>query len=335
MLAILPWKIFTIPEDEGIVFVWDHQPPSLDFKIDGDFETASVFNDQSYNNIEKIIKDHKIDVEHVYMADYLQWTDFPYPHTCVPVALFQSCKDFYKHATTAEYSDEKSCFIMMNKQRENRLLVSAWFNQNKHINFEYTQGWETQDNDFVILKELTQFTDYSFDGFLNKKFITYNNNSPENYLNDVGGNYTIWNNVLKEKFCSSTFAIITEPVFWEKAVALYEKYLMAIYGCCFPIFCGGYGTADYLSNIGLDVFKDVIDHSYQYELHPTLRVLKALELNRGILENHNLKKLDYLDRHLKNLSLVTKHFDSFKDQFSNSQFEKYLNKFTKHRPPYY
>jgi len=331
----MPWyDIVNLSGDDGIVFVWDHQPPCQDLKLDGDFETGSVYQDQSYNNIEKIIKDHKIDVEHVYMADYLQWTDFPFPYTCAPLTLFDICDKFYKNAIVAEYSDEKSCFVMMNKCRENRLLASAWFNQNKHINFDYSQGWETQDKDFDVLKELTRFTDYSFDGFLNKKFDTYNSNSPENYLNDVAGNHIIWNNILKEKFCSSTFAIVTDPVFWEKAVFFDEKYLMAIYGCCFPIFCGGYGTADYLSNIGFDVFHDVIDHSYQYEIHPGLRVLNALESNREILENHNLKKLDYMDRHLNNLSLVRENLQNLKNQFSISQFEKYFNKFKKHRPYY-
>ena len=334
MLVIKPLENYIIPGDNGIVFVRDHQPPCPDFKIYGDFETGSVYQDQSYNNIGKIIKDHKIDVEHVYMDDYLQWTDFPFPYTCVPTYLFRVSNDFCKHAIVAEYSDENSCFIMMNKRRENRLLVSAWFNQNKHINYKYTQGWKTQDNDFVLLKELTFCTDYSFDGFLNKKFITYNNNSPENYSNDVAGNHIIWNNVLNEKFCSSTFAIVTEPVFWEKAVFLDEKYLMAIYGCCFPIFCGGYGTADYLSNIGFDVFHDVIDHSYQYEIHPGLRVLNALESNREILENHNLKKLDYMDRHLNNLNLVKENLENLKSQFSDSQFEKYFNKVKKYRPYY-
>ena len=94
---------------------------------------------------------------------------------------------------------------------------------------------------------------------------------------------------------------------------------MSLYGCCFPIFCGGYRLAEQLTRIGFDVFDDIIDHSYQYELHPGLRILNALELNRKLLESQNIRKLDHMDRHLKNLSLVRENLDSFTSQFNNIQ----------------
>ncbi len=315
MLVIHPQNIYKTSDNDNIAFVMDHQPVLFDCEILGDQETNSVYQDQSYNNIEQIIKDHNIDVEHVYMEDYLHWTDFPYPNTCVPEFFLQSCKLFLEHAGTAEYSDKQACFIMMYKRRENRLLVSSWFNQNKHINFDYTQGWEIEDADFRKVKEYLRFTGYSFTGFLNKKFIR---NKHKNDSNEDTRNVSNWNNVFKERFASSTFSIITEPTFWEKGCMITEKYLMTVYGCCFPIFCGGYGLADKLTTVGLDVFNDVIDHSYQYEIHPTLRVIKALELNRKILEDHSVKKLDYMDRHLNNLCLLRENLKSFKSLFSDS-----------------
>ena len=179
MLVITPWNDVNLSGDDGIVFVYDHQPP-LDWKIDGDLETGSVYQDQSYNNIEKIIKDHKIDVEHVYMADYLQWTDFPFPYTCVPMYLLNTCNDFFKHAIIAEHSDEQCCFIMMNKRRENRLLVSAWFSQHNDIDFNYSQGWDVEDKDFLNIQEYTRLTSYTLDSFLDKKFTAYKDNVTSN-----------------------------------------------------------------------------------------------------------------------------------------------------------
>jgi len=323
MYIILPGSIKTISGHDGIVIVLDHQPPLTNPRIEADFETASVYQDQSYNNIEQIIKDHNIDVKHIYMDHYIYWKDFPYPHTCIPNFFLKSCKEFLLSAIPGEYSDDQNCFIMMNKRRENRLLVSAWFSQNKNLDFDYSQGWEVEDTDYNQIEEYTRLTPYKLDSFLDKKFIPYKNNVTSYYNNE--GNVAIWNNLFKEKFCSSTFSIVTEPHFWEKGCTVTEKYLMTLYGCCFPIFCGSYGLADQLTRIGFDVFNDIIDHSYQYEAHPGLRVLNALELNRELLENHSVKKLEYMDRHLKNLSLVREHLDSFKDQFNNSQFDKYLS----------
>jgi|SaaInl59LU_5_DNA_1037362.scaffolds.fasta_scaffold25278_2 hypothetical protein len=331
MLLIHPTYTRLIPIDDGIVYIIDHQPQlaQLVARIEADVETGSIYRRQSYNNIEQFILIYGIDVEHVYMEDYLTWKDFPYPYTCVPFYFLEECKHFLTNAALGEYSDEQCCFVMMNKIREHRLLVSAWFNQNKNIDFDYSQGWTSEDRDFSSLEELTRLTHYKLDGFLDKKFIPYKGSSVTSNQSHDGyhageGNVAIWNNLFKEQFCSSTFSVITEPPFWENGCMITEKYLMTLYGCCFPIFCGGgYRIADELTNIGFDVFNDVIDHSYQYEEHPGLRVLNALERNRELLENHSFKKLNYMDRHLKNLSLVREHFDSFKLQFSNSQFDRY------------
>ena len=320
MLIIAPTEIrdLQLPGSDGIVLIIDHQPPPLNPSIEADFETGKIYSEQSYNRIEEIIKDYNIAVKHVYMNHYLYWPDFPYPHTCVPhLAFFKECAEFSKNSIVSEYSDEQKCFVMMNKRRENRLLVSAWFNQNNHIDFDYTQGWDIEDDDFSKIQEYTRLTDYSFDGFLNKKFIP-NLYWPSELEGSVR-NMFMWNNLLKEKFCSSTFTVISEPIFWEKACSITEKYLQALYGCCFPIFCGGYKLPEQLTLLGFDLFDDIIDHSYQYELHPGLRVINALELNRKLLENSDIKKLDYMDRHLKNLSIVKENLDKFIAKFDDIQ----------------
>ena len=316
MLLISTLGSIIEPGNDGEVYVFDHQPPMF-WEIEANNE--GVYIDKSYNAIEAIIKEHNINVEHVYMNNYLHRSDMLYDHTCLPWWFLMACDQYLKDTVdTHQCSDGKNCFVMMNKRRENRLLVSAWFSQNRHIDFDYTQAWEIENEHFVVIDELLRLTPYKFDSFLEKKFIS---------SKEKRGSAKLWNDIFIEKFCSSTFSIITEPVFWEKGCTITEKYLMAVYGCCFPIFCGGYAMPEQLTRIGFDVFDDVIDHSYQYEAHPSIRVLNALELNRELLENHSVKKLDYMDRHRKNLSLVRDNLDIFKSQFNTDidQFNKHYS----------
>ena len=58
MLVIQPYNIAKKPGNDNIAYVIDHQPAPLSPEILGDFFTDSVYQDQSYNNIEQIIKDH-------------------------------------------------------------------------------------------------------------------------------------------------------------------------------------------------------------------------------------------------------------------------------------
>ena len=52
---------------------------------------------------------------------------------------------------------------MMNKHRENRILVSSWLSTHgSSINFNYTQGWDPKDTDYSLLSELTRFTEFGY-----------------------------------------------------------------------------------------------------------------------------------------------------------------------------
>jgi hypothetical protein len=77
--------------------------------------------------------------------------------------------------------------------------------------------------------------------------------------------------------------------------------------------------ANDIKEIGFDVFDDIIDHSYQNEPNPAVRVLNALDNNKDILYGKTLKKTDYMHRHRKNLELVRqrKHelYEHFRKDF--------------------
>lgn len=298
-------------DNESLVFTADHQPHKH-YPIEADYETSTKYIDNEYNVISEILTQEKFIPDKVYFDHYIKWETFPYNTHCVPLFFLYSCIHFSSIPIDLNsMNDNNRCFIMMNKKRNNRLLVSAWMNEHKNnIQFSYTQSWENTENTKLLLQELTRITDFTnLDTCLDKNWLPYKETTPNIYTTN-NNNLVIWENVVGEYFKSSTIAIITETVFWEKASAITEKYLMALYGCCFPIFCGGYKMADAVEELGFDVFDDIIDHSYQYEIHPTDRVLKALENNRNILENDKIKKTDYMDRHMKNLKNIREGLDN-------------------------
>lgn len=119
-----------------------------------------------------------------------------------------------------------------------------------------------------------------------------------------------WTDNLDLLFNQSAVSLISEPNGDHTASIFTEKTIFAIMGLTFPIFVGGYGNADYLKQVGLDTFDDIIDHSYQFL--PTLseRCFYAFKNNMHILADLNLAKQlrqTHLDRLLKNRDLLYDH----------------------------
>ena len=119
-----------------------------------------------------------------------------------------------------------------------------------------------------------------------------------------------WANNLDTLFDQSAVSLISEPHGDQIASIFTEKTMFAIMGLTFPIFVGGYGNADYLKQVGLDIFDDIIDHSYQFL--PTLseRCFYAFKSNLHILSDLSLAKQlrqTHLNRLLKNRDLLYNH----------------------------
>lgn len=163
----------------------------------------------------------------------------------------------------------------------------------------------------TLVKDLSTITDVDLlQDFRNKilKPITLPHKHNKNY--DQGADAYIihqWQNNLDLNFVQSAVSLISEPHGDLTASVFTEKTIFAIMGLTFPIFVGGVGNADYLKKVGLDVFDDIIDHSYQFL--PTLaeRCYYALKNNIKILTDLNLAKqlrTKNLDRLLKNRDLL-------------------------------
>lgn len=109
-----------------------------------------------------------------------------------------------------------------------------------------------------------------------------------------------WHGFLKDMFSRSCISLISETGGFDRLAVMSEKTLFAIFGLTFPIWIGNYGEPHSVENLGLDVFNDLIDHSYQW--YPTLieRCYWAFELNKTMLNDLAYCR-DLRQRHLDRL----------------------------------
>jgi hypothetical protein len=88
---------------------------------------------------------------------------------------------------------------------------------------------------------------------------------------------------LQSKYNDSIIELVSETSYNEHSFNITEKTLHFIYGANFPILISSVGTVDFLRNLGIDMFDDLIDHSYDTIEDPALRINQAIDLNIDIL----------------------------------------------------
>ena len=125
-------------------------------------------------------------------------------------------------------------------------------------------------------------------GFLKLKFehTEHPDSSLSVYPNGYNDNVQNFNQ-LRPLYKSSAIEIVNETTFDSVGYHITEKFLNSVYGFNLPIVLGPKGVVTYLKNLGFDMFDDVIDHSYDYNETPILRIISAIELNRRILTDRD------------------------------------------------
>jgi hypothetical protein len=82
----------------------------------------------------------------------------------------------------------------------------------------------------------------------------------------------------------SALEIICGSLFFEPTPFFSEKEVQSVYGKVFPIFINTYkSVSNWKEKFGIDVFEDVVDHSYDSIEDPTERLLSAVDLNIHLL----------------------------------------------------
>ena len=134
-----------------------------------------------------------------------------------------------------------------------------------------------------------------------------------------------FDNNLRNYYRETFVEIVTETSFTETCYLLTEKTLNSIYGCNFPILLSGQGAVGFLRSMGLDMFDDVIDHSYDQIADPVQRLYFAIEQNKEILNNSNLAKTLWLknqDRFLKNVEFARNNLYNFYQTRAEKQWKE-------------
>lgn len=93
-------------------------------------------------------------------------------------------------------------------------------------------------------------------------------------------------------FKNSFVEVVSETNYDYNFSCLTEKTIQNQLGKNFPLYFCNYGYVKYLRNSGVDCFDDIIDHSYDEEKDPILRMVKMIEDNKMLfIDKENTKEL--------------------------------------------
>lgn len=193
--------------------------------------------------------------------------------------------DLYKNTDTSKN------FISLNRgPRYHRMyLIASLYARNLD---EYGQISFLSIPDNKSLKDLIVY-DYENDRNYNKanngvtKYHSVshviNDDLYDIYHNKPNDNLTNFKDSLQHKYRNSYIEFISETSYNELSFNITEKTLHFVYGCNYPIMVSSPGTVAFLRKMGLDMFDDFIDHSYDDIIDPAERINEAIDRNLGVL----------------------------------------------------
>jgi len=199
---------------------------------------------------------------------------------------------------------------------QNSGLISCMFKDSIEDLFEYTK-WKVSNKD-LYLKGFKTFKSTSL--LINDDPKIYNNNNNDNTSN--------FKNKLANYYKDTFVEIICETSYTEACYNLTEKTLNSIYGCSFPILLCSKGSVEFLRSMGLDMFDDVIDHSYDTIHDPAERLECAILKNKEILTNNKRTKdlwIKNQNRFKNNIDFCRERLYNFYNTRSNDLFKEILH----------
>lgn len=292
------------------IILCDHMPPPEDIRISvqGKFipfknSIIDLFDKAGISYADKkFVSDH-----YLYLDDFNVEIDLKNNYFIISSSQFLS-----KDVTPNLSGDIKYKFsFMSNKCRSHRKLCATVI-ANMFNTDDICYSYLDQPNDFLV-SELLFGTEYDFDKSkcLSEKFFFkdgFRNKTNYGAAQPGSSNTGVAYEFMRDKlFSNAATSIITEPCFFERGPMLTEKTLMAIYSGHFMIWPGAWDLPDTAKRMGLDIFDDIIDHSYQHIEHPGKRVVEAFVRNKDFLEDID-KQIEYrsknLHRILNNINIV-------------------------------
>jgi len=178
------------------------------------------------------------------------------------------------------------------------------------------------DNEEIIENGFKKLQTYSFN-------LTDGQNIYANRANDNVGNFK---NNLSTSYKDCFVEFVNETSCPEKCFLLTEKTLNSVYACNFPIWISSKGTVNFLREIGLDVFDDIIDHSYDEIEDPSLRIYHAINKNKNFLMNTDLIKIKWKEcksRFINNVNFVKHDMYNYYQNRAETQFLEIIKTYEK------
>jgi hypothetical protein len=263
------------------------------------------------------------------------------PVICIPI-FAEFLSDDYRNialetSLTKGYSKSNCFSFVLNRANINRYLCIKLVQHFKLESFSYTwsgcgrtmdltktindmntclanKKWLTPEFKNFLLEPIQNFSENWKGSFRKTNHLFRRDYDKKNYEN--------WE-LVKPTYTSSIIHLITGTPEYERATVVDEKFYQCVMGMNIPLWIGGgINQADCHSRHGIDVFDDIIDHSYQYCSTVVERCYRAFKDNLHLLQNFDQLNEIYqqiLPRLHNNIKqLESNHFKEYNNDIINS-----------------
>jgi hypothetical protein len=117
----------------------------------------------------------------------------------------------------------------------------------------------------------------------------------DNIYTNFTDNATNFDQNLRHIYYNCFIEIVSETACNTVYMGVSEKFLNSVYGCNFPIMIGSVGLVKFLSQMGFDMFDDIINHEYDQIQDPLDRICSAIDLNYELLTDSSRVQKLWLD----------------------------------------
>lgn len=217
--------------------------------------------------------------------------------TIVPMGgdVTNQISSYMQHVPSIEKNIDAKNFISLNRgSRHHRTyLVSALYGRELDTfgNISYLSLPNNTILSDAIAYDYTNDIGYELanTGFNRYSLLKENKiEDSKNIYSAHNDNLTNFEHSLQDKYRNSLVEFVSETSYNECSFNITEKTLHFIYGANFPIMISSPGTVDFLRKLGVDMFDDVVDHSYDSIEDPAMRINRAIDLNLEILTATNM-----------------------------------------------
>jgi hypothetical protein len=129
---------------------------------------------------------------------------------------------------------------------------------------------------------------------------------------------------LRLRYHNSFVEIVNETMYDTTEFMLTEKTIQSVYGYNFPIILSGVGIVQHLRDLGLDMFDDIIDHSYDRIENLLDRIVTAIDSNRQLLTDaeYTKEKWKQCQHRFESNVKIIKNVPYYFESSARQQFEE-------------